>query len=145
MDESSSPQPLCVLVVDDCRDTTASLALLLEVWGHRVCIANDGEEALRLAAVHRPNVVLLDIAMPRMSGLEVARRLRQVAGTEKAFLVAMTGYGDFDARCQSRESGCNLHLLKPVEPRQIERLLALYQEELLRRDQPGERRIRSPV
>jgi CheY-like chemotaxis protein len=132
MERSENAPSLCVLVVDDCRDTTASLAMLLEVWGHRVCVANDGPSALRAAAEHRPHVVLLDIAMPRMNGLEVARRLRQTPGLEKVFLVALTGYGDTESRRRSHEAGCNLHLLKPVEPQQIERLLELYREELSR-------------
>src|SRR3954447_21285812 len=68
--------PLCILIVDDCRDAAASLALLVNVWGHHAVVACDGEEALRLAEQYKPGVVFLDIDMPRMSGWELARRLR---------------------------------------------------------------------
>jgi CheY-like chemotaxis protein len=124
--------PLRVLVVDDCPDTTASLALLLESWGHEARTAQDGEEALRLAA-WCPDVVLLDVAMPRMNGLEVARRLRALPGGEASWLVAVTGYCRAEDQERTRQAGFDLHLGKPVEPARLEALLAAYKEQVRQR------------
>jgi CheY-like chemotaxis protein len=129
MEQPGFPQPLCVLVVDDCPDTTASMALLVETWGHRALVANNAREALRQAAVYHPQVVFLDIAMPGMSGLEVARQLRQRPDGQSVFLVAMTGYGNVEDRSRCQAAGCNLHLLKPADPQHLQWLLALYQKE----------------
>src|SRR4051812_39233517 len=87
------PQPrLRVLVVDDIADARLALRLLLKLWGHEVAEAADGPGALRAAEAFRPDVVLLDISMPGMSGHEVARCLRE-RGLRPSLLVAVTGYG----------------------------------------------------
>jgi CheY-like chemotaxis protein len=129
MEQAQSPRPLCVLVVDDCPDTTASLALLVEAWGYRALIANDVPEALRQAAAYHPQVVFLDIGMPGVSGLELARQLRQRPDGKSVFLVAMTGYGNQEDRSRCQAAGVDLHLLKPANPQHLQRLLALYQQE----------------
>jgi two-component system, chemotaxis family, CheB/CheR fusion protein len=121
---SMSNHSLRVLVVDDCHDTTDSLAILLRIWGQECVVAHDGPSALREVAVQGPDVILLDIGLPGMDGWEVARRLRQMPNTEGALLVAMTGYGSAQDRIQSEEVGCDLHLLKPVDPGLLENLLA---------------------
>jgi CheY-like chemotaxis protein len=113
-----------VLVVDDCADTTSSLALLLRAWGHEPHAANDGHSAVVLAARVRPDVALVDISMPGMDGYQVAGRLRALPGMGKALLVATTGHGAEDDRRASREAGFDLHLLKPVDPDELERLLS---------------------
>ena len=113
-----------VLVVDDCADTTASFLLLARHWGHEPHAANDGQSAVALAAQVRPDVALVDVAMPGMDGFEVARRLRSLPGLEKALLVAVTGYDTEHDRRASREAGFDLHLVKPVDPEELERLLA---------------------
>jgi CheY-like chemotaxis protein len=120
--------PLSVLIVDDCPDTTATLAMLTRYWGYRPLIANDGDLALRFAAEYHPLVVLLDIGMPRMSGWELARRLRQLPGLQDTLLVAVSGYGGAeDQRC-SLQAGCDLHLTKPIELDRLQRLLASREE-----------------
>jgi CheY-like chemotaxis protein len=124
MERDSSSTALRVLVVDDCADTTWSLALLLQAWGHEALIAHDGPRALELAAVYHPHVVLLDIALPGMDGLEVARRLRQAEGPERSYLLGVSGYGQEEDRLRSLAAGFDDHWIKPVEPEDLHRLLA---------------------
>jgi CheY-like chemotaxis protein len=111
------------LVVDDNRDSAESLALLLKVKGYEVQTAYDGVAALERARVIQPDVVLLDIGLPRMDGYEVARRLRQEGGRQ-AVLVALTGYGTNEDLQRSREAGFDHHLIKPVELDALDELLA---------------------
>jgi PAS domain S-box-containing protein len=111
-----------ILVVDDNPDTTATLALLLERTGHRVHVAHDGLEAVHAAATFHPDVVLLDIGLPKLNGFEVARRIRQERGGNRVALVAVTGWGQQDDRRRAMEAGFDHHLTKPVE---IGRLLQL--------------------
>src|SRR5437868_9395305 len=114
---------LHVLVVDDCPDTTGSLMLLLEMWGHHVDTANSGPEALRMAGDVIPDVVLLDIAMPGMDGWEVVRRLRAMPVLQDAYLIMVSGCARREDVVRSTEAGCNLHLTKPVEPDLLRRLM----------------------
>jgi len=109
---------LRVLVVDDCVDTVESLAELLTLHGHTVRVALDGASALHWAEAEQPDVVLLDLYMPRLSGCEVARIIRERCGaTEKRpLLVALTGCEASDARLRSSGARFDLHLVKPVEP-----------------------------
>jgi CheY-like chemotaxis protein len=116
-------QALRVLVVEDCADTRESLGILLGRWGHQVDLARDGASALAKAAVNPPDVVLLDIGLPGMSGWEVAQHLRADAVGRSVVLVALTGYGQEHDRQHARDVGCDLHLLKPVEPRVLEEFL----------------------
>ena len=87
---------LRVLVVDDLCDAADSLALLLEIWGHRSAVAYTGESTLEVAMTFRPDVVLLDIGLPGMGGYEVARRLRQLPGLARCRLMALTGNDNED-------------------------------------------------
>jgi PAS domain S-box-containing protein len=105
-----------VLVVDDNQDATETLELLLQLWGHEVRIAYEGEGALSQAAEFRPDIVLLDIGLPGMSGYEVARQMRGLPECREAMLVAVTGYGQDSDRRQSKEAGFDHHLVKPVQP-----------------------------
>jgi CheY-like chemotaxis protein len=107
---------LHVLVVDDCSDTTASMALLLGMGGHRVQTAPDGPTALKAAREGKPDVVLLDIGLPGMSGYEVTPLLRECLPDKPPLIIAVTGYGGESDRRRSEESGIDLHLVKPVEP-----------------------------
>jgi two-component system CheB/CheR fusion protein len=116
--------PLRVLVVDDSEDTAESLRILASFWGHDVRVACDGLEALHQAEDFRPQVVLLDIGMPRMSGYKVAQALRHAPGLEEVLLIATTGYGSSADRQQTAEAGFDLHLLKPYSPEDLEHLLA---------------------
>ncbi len=113
-----------LLVVDDNRDAAESLALLLGLLGHEVRIAHDGPGALELARGFRPQVVLLDIGMPGMDGYEVARRLRQEPGLENVRLAALTGWGQPEDRRRSAEAGFDHHLVKPVDPDALTKVLA---------------------
>jgi CheY-like chemotaxis protein len=115
---------LRVLVVDDCPDTTQTLAVLLEYWGYEVQVAHDGPAALTAAGTYQPDVVLLDIGLPRMDGWAVARQLRVQVGLERAFLIAMSGYAQERDRELSRQAGCDHHLVKPFNPLDLEQLLA---------------------
>ena len=120
------PQPAGsrrVLVVDDNRDALETLILLLELWGYEVHGAPDGETALALAREHRPAAVLLDIGLPRMSGYEVAQRLREIPGLADVLLIAVTGYGQEDERRRSRQAGFDVHLVKPVDAEELHRLI----------------------
>jgi signal transduction histidine kinase/DNA-binding response OmpR family regulator len=116
--------PLRVLVVDDNRDAAESLAMLLRLDGHEVRLAHDGPAALDAAGDFRPEVVLLDIGLPGMSGHDVARRLHGGHGGAPPLLVAMTGYGQEEDRRRSREAGFDHHLVKPVDPQVLRQLLA---------------------
>ena len=118
------PPGLRVLVVDDNRDAVETLAMLLGLWGHDVRLAADGPSAVESAAEHRPDVVLLDISLPGMSGYEVAERLRANPELRETVLVAMTGYGQAEDKKETSEAGFTLHLVKPVEPDVLQKLLA---------------------
>jgi CheY-like chemotaxis protein len=112
-----------VLVVDDNIDAAVSLGMLLKLAGQEVRVAYDGATALRQAVDFRPELILLDIGMPIMDGYEVCRRLRREAGLEKTTVVALTGWGQDEDRRRSHEAGFNHHIVKPVEPSVLERLI----------------------
>ncbi len=112
-----------VLVVDDNQDVADSLALVLRLGGHDVRVAHDGPAALEAAHAYRPEVVLLDIGLPGMTGYEVARRLRQEPPAGLALLIALTGYGQEEDRRRSSEAGFDVHLTKPVDPADLKELL----------------------
>ena len=113
-----------VLVVEDDADAAATLRMLLAMLGPEVRIASSGQSALQLMGSYRPTVVILDIGLPNMDGYEVARRMR--AGTEgdKLMLVALSGWGQEGDRRRSREAGIDYHLVKPVDLRTLQELLA---------------------
>jgi CheY-like chemotaxis protein len=113
-----------VLVVDDNPDSAESLAALLSIVGHEVHQAHDGRQALELARRRVPDLVLLDIGMPGMSGHEVARRLRGDVGLRETVLIALTGYGTDEDRRASHEAGFDGHLVKPIDFEALERILA---------------------
>jgi CheY-like chemotaxis protein len=100
------------------------MALLLQIWGHEVRTAFDGPAALALATEYQPDVVLLDIGLPGMNGYEVAQRLRQLPGLDRAVLAAVTGYGQESDRQRTRNAGFDRHLVKPVDPAALQDLLA---------------------
>jgi PAS domain S-box-containing protein len=113
-----------ILVVDDNPDMADSLALLLQLAGHEVRAAYDGVTAVRRAEEFRPELILLDIGMPGMDGYEVARRLRQKSELQEQVLVAVTGWGREEDRRRSQEAGFDDHIVKPVEPDILNRILA---------------------
>jgi signal transduction histidine kinase/CheY-like chemotaxis protein len=113
-----------LLVVDDNVDAAESLADWLELTGHEVRTAHDGPAALEAAHAYQPEVVLLDLGLPRMDGYEVARRLRESLAAKNVVLVALTGYGREEDRHRSREAGFDYHLVKPVDVGGLQQLLA---------------------
>jgi CheY-like chemotaxis protein len=114
---------LSVLVADDCRDATDSLSILLQLWGHDVRVAYSGRAALALAVADRPDVLLLDLAMPGMDGCALARQIRRHPSLDGSLLVAVTGYADEVHRRIGRAAGFNRFLVKPVDPSAMEELL----------------------
>jgi two-component system CheB/CheR fusion protein len=120
--------PLRVLVVDDCQDMGGTLAVLLRLWGHEPRVACDGPGALEAARTCRPDVVLVDIGLPGMSGWELASRLRGLDGMREALLVAVSGYASEEDRRHSLEAGCALHLIKPFDPNELRAMLTAWAE-----------------
>jgi PAS domain S-box-containing protein len=112
-----------ILVVDDNRDSAESLAMVLRVHGHRVETRNDGPSALVAVRERRPDVVVLDIGLPQMDGYEVARQLRAMSCGEEMLLIALTGYGQSEDKQRSLDAGFNHHLVKPVDPGVLEKLI----------------------
>jgi len=117
-----------ILVVDDNADAADSLAMLLQVRGDEVRVCYDGQEAIEADGQFKPEVVLLDIGMPRLSGYDVARRIRDARGDD-VLIIAITGWGQDEDRARAREAGFNFHFTKPVD---FEMLL-----DLIDRESPG--------
>ena len=112
-----------ILVADDNHDSAITLSLMLEVMGHEVRVARDGQEAVDLADEFRPEAILLDIGMPRMNGYDACRVIRAQPWAARAFIVALTGWGQDDDKNRSKAAGFDRHLVKPVEPLMLEKLL----------------------
>ncbi|MGE3808240.1 MAG: ATP-binding protein [Gemmataceae bacterium] len=113
-----------ILVVDDNVDAAQSLTMLLRMYGHEVRTVHDGESALAEAERFRPRVVFLDLGLPLLNGYEVARRLREADWSRDLLLVAVTGWGQDDDREKSRAAGIDHHFVKPVDLRDLDKLLA---------------------
>jgi CheY-like chemotaxis protein len=109
--------------VDDNKDAADSLAMLLRVDGNDIRTAYDGPEALEVAEVFHPEVVLLDIGLPKLNGYDVARRIRQQPWGRGATLIALTGWGKDEDKRLSQEAGFNFHIVKPVNFAALEDLL----------------------
>jgi CheY-like chemotaxis protein len=112
-----------VLIVEDNPDVADMLNLLLIEWGQETRIAYDPPKALELAEKFKPQVVLLDIGLPKMHGYALARLLREKPWGRDICIIAVTGWGQEADRQQSRAAGINHHLLKPVDPEQLRELL----------------------
>lgn len=113
-----------VMVVDDNNDTATSLADLLQLKGHAVLTATSGEEALERARAFRPQIIFMDIGLPGIDGVETSLRIRAIPELRDAAIVAITGWGQPSDRIRTREAGFAAHLLKPVAPEMLERILA---------------------
>jgi PAS domain S-box-containing protein len=112
-----------ILVVDDNVDAATSVERLLRLWGHEVQSAFNGPDAIEKARAFRPEIVLLDIGMPGMSGYEVARSLRAQPEFDGVVITALTGYGQAEDRRRSQEAGFNHHLTKPPDPNALAALI----------------------
>lgn len=126
---SEKTRTLCkgrILVVDDLRDTADSMATLLQMMGHETRTAYDGLEAVQTAAAFRPQVVLLDIGLPRMNGYETAQQIRREPWGRNVALIALTGWGQEEDKQRAFDAGFDHHLTKPVDPAALGKLLALH-------------------
>jgi CheY-like chemotaxis protein len=113
-----------ILVVDDNRDSASSMAKILSMLGHEVRTAHDGLEAVAAAEEFRPNIILMDVGMPRLNGYEATRHIRQQAWGADVTIIALTGWGQDGDRTESRAAGCDDHLVKPVQVAELMRLIA---------------------
>jgi CheY-like chemotaxis protein/two-component sensor histidine kinase len=121
--EPATRDRLDVLIVDDNRDVASSLSTFLQLIGHDVRVAHDGERALQLAEEFHPQTMLLDLGMPGMDGYEVCRRIRKAAWSRHMRLIAITGWGQDEDRRKSAVAGFDAHLVKPVDPETLAQLL----------------------
>ena len=99
------------------------MAMMLELLGNEVRTAHDGLQAVEQVEHYRPDVVLMDVGMPRLNGYEATRRIRALPSGQHAIIVALTGWGQDDDKARSHEAGCDGHLTKPVNLPDLERLL----------------------
>jgi CheY-like chemotaxis protein len=123
MTNSAAAKLRRVLVADDNRDAGETLAMLLRLDGHEVHVANDGLEAVEMFVSVQPEVVILDIGMPGLSGHEVARRIRDEHSGRPVILIAVTGWGQQADKDRAAASGFDHHFTKPVEPTVLSALL----------------------
>jgi CheY-like chemotaxis protein/two-component sensor histidine kinase len=115
---------LRILIVDDNRDAADSLVMLLRLMGNDTRTAYDGKQGVDLAGDFRPDVILLDIGLPKLDGYEACRRIREQPWGKSAVLIAVTGWGQEDDRRRSHEAGFDQHMVKPVDPQDLMKLLA---------------------
>jgi DNA-binding response OmpR family regulator len=125
--ETLRARALRVLVVEDDEDTVATLGELLRLNGHDVEVAADGPGALRSVHAGQPDVVLLDIGLPKIDGWQVAKQIREQTRWKRPLLIAISGYGTEADRLHSNEMGMDLHLIKPVDPQKLEAMLRRFQ------------------
>lgn len=112
-----------ILVVDDNRDSAESLSMMLELLGNEVSTAHNGLEAIDAAEHFRPEVILMDVGMPRLNGLDATRRIREQPWGKEMFVIALTGWGQDSDKKRSQEAGCNGHLVKPVGMPDLQKML----------------------
>ena len=122
-------RPLRILIVEDNKDAARTLRILLMRSGHEVALAHTGKEGVVAARDGRPDVVLCDLGLPEMDGFEVARTLRREPETASCHLIAVSGYGQDDDRRRCKEVGFDLHLTKPVDPVELQRVLAALKQD----------------
>jgi PAS domain S-box-containing protein len=120
---AAAPRCFRILVVDDNRDAADSLGQLLEILGHEVRTAYDGESGIAAAEAFRPGVVLMDLGMPKVNGFDAARRIRQQEWGGRMVIVALTGWGQSEDKLKSADAGFDHHLVKPVEADTLMKLL----------------------
>jgi CheY-like chemotaxis protein len=119
---------LRVLVVDDDQDNAATLSMLLRLYGHEVVVAADGPSAVQAVQANPPDVVLLDLALPKMDGWQVAQQIRQNQDGKRPLIIVVSGYGTDADKLRSQEAGIDLHLIKPVDPAELEDLLKRFRQ-----------------
>lgn len=112
-----------MLVADDNADAATTLATMLELMGHEAHTANDGVEAVEAARAFGPEIIFLDVGMPRMNGYDACREIRALPGGGSMTIVALTGWGQESHKQRSREAGFDRHLVKPVSPEVLSAIL----------------------
>jgi len=112
-----------ILVVDDNKAAAETLRMVLKILGHEVFMAHDGLEGVSAAEQHRPEVILMDLGMPKLNGFEAARKIREQAWGGEVFLIALTGWGQDEDKQHTREAGFDHHLTKPADPAALQVLL----------------------
>lgn len=137
-EESSKVRSFRILLVEDTRAVRVLTQRLLEAMGHRVSVAVDGVDGLEKALELKPDVVLSDVMMPRMSGLQLAEKLREDQSFERTLLVALSGYGQNDDHQRALAAGFNRHLTKPVDAAALGEMLAEF-DQRTKESPPGER------
>ena len=112
-----------ILIADDNADSAESMGMLLLLMGNDVRIASDGLDAVEQAALFQPDIVLMDIGMPRLDGYEAARRIRSQGWSRDTLLVAVTGWGPSDNSDEATAAGFDRHFTKPLDPAELRRLV----------------------
>jgi signal transduction histidine kinase/DNA-binding response OmpR family regulator len=113
-----------ILIVDDNEDAAESIARFLQLEGHEVKAVGDGPQAIACVPVFAPQIIVLDIGLPGLSGYEVARRLRQMPTTQNVLLIALTGYGQKEDQQRAMDAGFDRHFVKPTDPQKLVELIA---------------------
>lgn len=129
---AAEPSNLRILVVDDNKDSADSLAMMLELMGNNLRTAYDGAEAVKAASEFRPDVILLDIGLPTLTGYEACRLIRRQEGNEKVVIIAQTGWGQAEDYKRTKDAGFDYHLVKPVDPAPLSQLLLSLQAQRVR-------------
>jgi signal transduction histidine kinase/ActR/RegA family two-component response regulator len=128
--QTSNASSCSILIADDNVDAAESLALIMRMWNHDVCVAQTGSAALEIALRDRPDVCILDIGMPGMNGYEVARRIRSQPWGSDTVLFAVTGWGQSQDVERAKSAGFNAHMTKPVDLARLAKLLANHGEQV---------------
>lgn len=124
MESSSHPaSKLRILIVDDNEDTATSLGLLLKLEGHDTAKAFDGLAAIETAAAYDPQVILMDIGLPKLDGYEACARLRKDPNPALRLMVALTGWGEDEDRQRATAAGFDHHMVKPIDPVELRKIL----------------------
>jgi CheY-like chemotaxis protein/anti-sigma regulatory factor (Ser/Thr protein kinase) len=113
--KSLPPKARRILIVDDNQDAATSLSMLLKLSGNATLMAHDGIDALAKAGDFRPDIILLDIGLPKMNGYDTCRAIRQQAWGKEIVILALTGWGKDEDRRKSQEAGFTDHLVKPID------------------------------
>jgi CheY-like chemotaxis protein len=112
-----------ILIVDDNRDGANSLSLMLKIMGNETKTAYDGQEGVEIASAFLPDIVLMDIGLPKLNGYEACRAIRRTSWGKKVFMIALTGWGQDEDRRRSQEAGFDRHFVKPVDSAALAKLL----------------------
>jgi CheY-like chemotaxis protein len=113
-----------ILVVDDNKDSGDTLSLVLRAKGHEVRTARDGQQAIDLTPEFRPNIILMDVGMPKLNGYDTTRFIRELDSGKDVTIVAVTGWSEAEDFQQSKAAGCSAHMTKPVDFAALDRLIA---------------------